>query len=325
MFLGSIPKQKPRLSAPGKAKPGIGVTLSPMSFPTPEIVVDTPCGCGEGPLWHAEERVVLWTDIPNGRLHRYDPASREHTVLLDHDRPIGGFTIEADGSLLLFRDKGNVVAFREGQLAETVIDHLPGEEALRFNDLIADPEGRVFAGTFAGGDPLGRLYRIEPDGSYEVVVEDVGCSNGLGFTRDLRTMYFIDTVPNRIDAFDYDRATGRISNRRTIASLEEGQGKPDGMTLDADGRLYVASFGGGGVFGFEPNADRTAAAPLGRVIDLPTARITSLTFAGDDLRDLYITSAGGGGRGDEDPAAGALFQVRSPVAGRPEFRSRLGG
>lgn len=294
-----------------------------MDMLTADVVVDTPCGTGEGPLWHPDHKVLLWTDIPNGTLHRYDPASGAHDVLLDHDRPIGGFTIQPDGSLLLFRDRGNVVVFRDGELAETVIDHIPGEESLRFNDVIADPEGRVFAGTMKGGDTLGRLYRIERDGSYEAVVDGVGCSNGLAFTEDLRTMYYIDTVPNRIDAFEYDRATGAITNRRTVASLDKSRGEaggPDGMTLDANDRLWVASFGGGGVFGFEPDGT-----PRGKIVDVPTSRVTSLTFAGEDLRDIYITSAGGGQRGDEDRHAGALFHTRSPVPGRPEFRSRIGG
>ena len=227
-----------------------------MDMLTAEVVVDVPCGTGEGPLWHPEEKVLLWTDIPGGTLHRYDPATGKHDVLIEHDRQIGGFTIQPDGSLLLFRDQGNVVAFRDGKVAETVIDHIPGEEQLRFNDVIADPEGRVFAGTMKGGDTLGRLYRIERDGSYEAVVDGVGCSNGMAFTEDLRTMYYIDTVPNRIDAFDYDRETGAITNRRTVASLDKSRGEaggPDGMTLDANDRLWVASFGGGGVFGFEPD------------------------------------------------------------------------
>jgi D-xylono/L-arabinono-1,4-lactonase len=293
-----------------------------MDMLTAEVVVDVPCGTGEGPLWHPDEKVLLWTDIPGGTLHRYDPASGKHDVLIESDRQIGGFTIQPDGSLLLFRDKGNVVAFRDGAVAETVIDHIPGEEELRFNDVIADPEGRVFAGTMKGGDTLGRLYRIERDGTYEAVVDGVGCSNGMAFTEDLRTMYYIDTVPNRIDAFDYDRETGAITNRRTVASLDKSRGEaggPDGMTLDANDRLWVASFGGGGVFGFE--SDGT---PRGKIIDVPTPRVTSLTFAGEDLRELYITSAGGGQRSDDDPHAGALFYARSPVPGRAEFRSRIG-
>ena len=293
-----------------------------MNMVTAEFVVDVPCGTGEGPLWHPDEQLLLWTDITGGTLHRYDPATGKHDTLLEHDRPIGGFTLQPDGSLLLFRDRGNVVVFRNGAVAETVIDHIPGEEELRFNDVIADPEGRVFAGTMKGGDTLGRLYRIERDGSYEAVVDGVGCSNGMAFTEDLRKLYYIDTAANRIDAFDYDRETGSITNRRTVASLHKSRGEaggPDGMTLDANDRLWVASFGGAGVFGFE--CDGT---PRGKIIDVPTPRVTSLTFAGEDLCEIYITSAGGGQRNDDDPHAGSLFYARSPVPGRAEFRSRIG-
>lgn len=188
----------------------------------PEPVANVPSHTGEGPLWHPDERVVYFTDIPNGRLYAFDPDTRTHRLVYE-GAPVGGMTLQEDGSLLLFRARGNVVQWRDGLEIE-VVPEIPMEVGTRFNDVIADPEGRVFAGTMPTGDAPGRLYRFDHDGSYRSVVEGVGCSNGMGFAPDLRAMYFIDTSIGRVDLFDYDRATGEISNRRPFVEIPPGRG-----------------------------------------------------------------------------------------------------
>ncbi|MHC4399621.1 MAG: SMP-30/gluconolactonase/LRE family protein, partial [Planctomycetota bacterium] len=111
-----------------------------------EIVVRSQCVLGEAPLWHPAEKRLYWADIDRGRLHRFDPATGEHKIVLE-GRPIGGLTCQADGSLLLFRDRGTVEIFRDGEIVRTVLPKIPDEATSRFNDVIADPRGRVFCGT----------------------------------------------------------------------------------------------------------------------------------------------------------------------------------
>ena len=133
---------------------------------------------------------------------------------------------------------------------------------VRFNDGKCDPSGRFWAGTMAlvkGPRPLGRLYRLDADGAVEVMLRDVGTSNGVAWSADRRTLYFIDTPLLRVDAFDYDDATGAIANRRTVISIPPGIGRPDGSTLDADGMLWIAMYEGWAVTRWNPRTGRTPA------------------------------------------------------------------
>ena len=188
----------------------------------PELIADYSCETGEGPLWHPGEKMVYWTDIPAGRVFRYDPATGMHEICYTGG-VVGGFTVQADGSLLFFMERGAVSVWRDGELS-TVIDEIPDERETRFNDVIADPEGRVFCGTMPTPERPGRLYRLDTDGTLHLILEDVGISNGMGFTADHRTMYFTDTPTLNIYRFDYDRKTGGISNREVFARATADDG-----------------------------------------------------------------------------------------------------
>ena len=281
----------------------------------PQLVADVPCVCGENPLWHPTHRRLYWVDIPRGTLFSYDPATGAHEPCLQTD-PIGGFTIQEDGRLLLFM-AGGAVKLWDGSALVTVIEQIPGETDTRFNDVIADPRGRVFAGTMSIPDRPGRLYRIETDGSYEVIIQPVGCSNGLGFTPDRHRVYYTDSIPREIALLDYDQATGELTNRRLFASLSQSEGLPDGLTVDAEGFIWSARWEGGCVVRYAPDGS------VDRRIDLPTPKVTSVIFAGEAYEDLYVTTAGGDERGADDPLAGALFCFRPGVRGVPEFPSRV--
>ena len=139
-----------------------------------EVIGDVACGLGEGALWHPVEHCLYWVDIDQGKLYRYKPAGGRCELVVS-GRPIGGLTYQADGSLLLLRDRGRVETWREGRLAGVVIDAIPAESGTRFNDCIADPRGRVYCGTMEP-DGRGRLYRIDTDGSYCVLLDDVACA-----------------------------------------------------------------------------------------------------------------------------------------------------
>ena len=286
----------------------------------PELIADYECEVGEGPLWHPQEKRLYWADIPAGRLFRYDPAPGSHEVFFDGD-VVGGFTFQADGSLLLFMAKGRVAVLRDGALTN-VIDQLPGEELLRFNDVIADPEGRVFCGTIPSDDGqegklLGRLYRLDTDGSITKVVDDIAISNGMGFTSDRRRMYFTDSLKG-IDVFDYDQATGDITNRTPLVRLPADGSSPDGMTMDAEGNIWSARWGASGVFGYRPDGTEF------RKVEFPTDAVSSVTFGGEEYADMYATTAGGHDKTANGPHAGALFRVNIGVKGLPEFLSRVG-
>lgn len=284
-----------------------------------ERVADTACAVGEGPLWHSERRAVYWSDIPNGRLYRFVPDAEIFETVYE-GRPVGGFTLQADGALLLFRDCGNVVVWRDGVEERVVLEHLPGLERTRFNDVCADPEGRVYCGTMTGPDVAGRLYRLDPDGAIHLLLDSLGTPNGMGFSPDLSRLYFNDTRPGRTWVFDYDRATGGLSNRRLFrdAAASGDPGRPDGLAMDAEGGVWTAQWDGAALLRFD------AEGRLDRRIEMPARKITSLCFAGDAMDDLYATSAGGDKRNAADPAAGALFRLRGAgVRGMPRFRSRI--
>jgi sugar lactone lactonase YvrE len=186
----------------------------------------------------------------------------------------------------------------------------------RMNDGKCDGAGRFWAGTM-GFEPIpgaGALYRLDADRNVTTVLENVTISNGLGWSPDDATMYYIDSSTNRIDAFDYDTETGKIRNRRRLIEVPQEQGMPDGMTVDAEGFLWVALWGGCSVRRYAPDGTPDL------VVELPASQITCPTFGGKDLSELYVTSATQGLLEEElqeQPYAGALFCCRPGVAGMP--------
>jgi sugar lactone lactonase YvrE len=288
-----------------------------MSF---QVLADYANVCGEGPLWHAAEKRVYWGDIPTGRLFRYDPATGQHELVY-HDRPVGGYTIQADGSLLLFRDRGNVVMWRDGQVVKTIIEEVPELTDTRFNDVVADPEGRVFCGTMSSKTIKGRLHRLDLDGSLHVLLTDQGTPNGMGFSPDLSKMYYNDSNKATTWLFDYDRKSGAIANQRVFrdAKASGDRGRQDGLVVDSEGHVWTARWDGSCVLRFDPFGEPAGA------FDLPCPNVTSLIFGGDRLDQLYVTSAGGDKKDQHGPHAGALFRLDGHGAtGQTEFLSRVG-
>ena len=282
----------------------------------PELIADYACKTGEGPLWHPDEKRLYWVDIPNGRMFRYDPATEKHEQFYEGE-VVGGFTIQQDGALLLFMARGAIAIWREGQELDYVVPELEHEGASRFNDVIADPAGRVFCGTMPSPDHLGRLYQLDLDGAIVEVLSEVGCSNGMGFTADRRRMYFTDLPTKRIDVFDYDEETGELANRRPFVAVGEEEGIPDGMTVDAEGGVWGARWDGSCLVRY------TSEGVEERRVELPARKVSCATFGGDDYGDLYVTTGGGDEKATEGDGAGALFRVRPGIQGVPEFRSRI--
>ena len=173
----------------------------------PELICDYGCEIGENPLWHPFDNRLYWCDIPTGGLFRFDPRSGKHEQF-HQGEPVGGFTIQADGSLLLFMAKGAVKIWRESGMV-TVIDHLPDEQETRFNDVIADPAGRVFCGMMPTKDRPGRLYRLDTSGEIKLILDDISLPNGLAFSLDRKHLYFTDSMAYKVYRFDYDETIRR--------------------------------------------------------------------------------------------------------------------
>lgn len=282
---------------------------------TPSIIADYQCHNAEGPLWHALEERLYWSDLTTGRLFRYDYASKTHEQIYSGEA-VGGFTIQQDGSLLLFKARGAIERWQEGKIT-TLIPEIPDERETRFNDVIADPAGRVFCGTMPAPNRLGRLYRLDTDGSLTQILDGLGVSNGMGFTPDHKQLYHTDSDKREIYKFDYDQFSGNITNQRVHITTPEDEGVPDGMTVDAEGYIWSARWDGGHLFRYTPDGTEVLRIPF------PAKKVTSVTFGGPDYTDIYVTTAGGDNRDEEGAGAGAVFHLNLGVQGVPEFLSRI--
>ena len=283
----------------------------------PELIADYLNHVGEGPLWHVAEKRLYWADIPQGRIFWFDPATGEHAQFFQ-ERQIGGFTIQEDGTLLLFMDRGSIALLRDGELSY-LVDEIPDERETRFNDVIADPRGSVFCGTMPTDTQPAKLYRLDPDGSLTVVLENIGLSNGLGFTLDRKQMYYTDSFARKIYIFDYDENTSEISNQRVFVETPEGdeEGIPDGMTVDAEGYVWSARAGGSVLVRYTPEGVEE------RRISFPAKMVSSVTFGGPDMDEIYVTTIGGDNRDEQGPGAGGLFRLKLGIKGVPDFHSRI--
>jgi sugar lactone lactonase YvrE len=294
---------------------------------SPSIAADTHCHTGEGPLYHPEEAVVYFLDIPRADLYRHDPTESSHERVLDAEGAIGGFTIQEDGDLLLFCDEGRIQPWsREDGLGDPVVESIDGEGDARFNDVIADPAGRVFAGTMDRTEPAenpGSLYRLDTDGSLTELETGLPIPNGMGFTPDRDRLYFTETVEGRIYRYDYDESTGAVSNREVFVDANDVPGNPDGMTVDAEGCVWAAFWDGGRIARYDPDGTEIER------VELPAKKVSAVTFGGAEYDTAYVTTALGPGEGEpgtreeEGPGAGALFTVGLGVDGVPEFRSNV--
>ncbi|MFB6143075.1 MAG: SMP-30/gluconolactonase/LRE family protein [Halorientalis sp.] len=284
-----------------------------------ERVADYGNVTGEGPLWHPDEGVLYWVDIPEGDVFRYDPATDEHELAHDDDRRIGGFTVQADGDLLLFVDDGTVQRWHsEDGLGDRVVEEIPEERGSRFNDVVAGPEGRVYAGTMAEGGSPGRLYRVNRDATVDVLVEDVATSNGMGFSPDNNRFYHAETGAETIWEFDFDRATGDLRNRREFATTVGASGKPDGLTVDEAGGVWSARWNGHCAVRYRPDGTEDYR------VRFPARKVASIVFAEPDYDVAYVpTATAGFPAATEGEGAGALYRFEPDVGGLPEFRSRV--
>jgi sugar lactone lactonase YvrE len=279
-----------------------------------ECILPAGAVLGEGPVWDDSRQRLWWVDIERCELHSFDPANgTDRSWTLPHRIGFAVPTIRSD--LAIGTQRGLMRFDPESGAATPVIDpesHLPDN---RFNDAKCDLAGRLWAGTMAVSEApaLGSLYRV--DGSWRIdrMVTEVNISNGLAWTADGRTMYFIDSPTRRVDAFDFDPLTGDIANRRTAIKVTGGF--PDGMCIDAAGNLWVALWGGWSVACYNSRTGAQIAK-----VEVPVEAVTSCCFGGSGLDELYITTASrdldASGR-TQQPLAGSVFRAQPGIAGLP--------
>ncbi|MBP1153391.1 MULTISPECIES: SMP-30/gluconolactonase/LRE family protein [unclassified Paenibacillus] len=285
---------------------------------TAELVWDGKATLGEGPSWDHRSGLLLWVDIEGKRVHYYNPAAGSNRTI-QLDQMVGTAVPRAGGGLILALEHGLHTLDLKTERLTKLIEPEEGVESNRFNDGKCDEAGRFWVGTMNMQDeePTGALYCLETNGTLRKVVEGVTISNGLGWSTDGRTMYYIDTPTKRVVAYDYSSASGAISNCRTVVRIPEDQGYPDGMTVDEEGMLWVAHWEGWQVSRWNPQTGEKIG-----FVRLPAARVTSCTFGGEHYDELYITTARTGLTEEqlaEQPYAGGLFRIKPGVKGRPTF------
>lgn len=281
-----------------------------------ELVLDAGAELGEAPSWDPVTRRLLWVDITPGIVHRFDPASGE-----DEGWHVGasvGAAAPTDGGRLALavRDGFAILDPATGRV-EPIADVGASAVGTMMNDGKVDPAGRFWAGTkdLDGRRPIGSLFRLGADQQAVRVLDGVTISNGLAWSPDGRMMYYIDSATYGIDAFDFDPESGSVANRRRQVELPRAWGLPDGMTVDAEGLLWVAFWGGSAVRRLSPGGE------LVEAVDLPVSQVTSCAFGGDAFDELFVTSARDGvpeDRRASQPHAGGVFRLRPDVPGLPE-------
>jgi len=280
-----------------------------------ECILDAKALVGECPRWSVAEQKLWWVDIDGCLLHRFDPATGldEHWHLPSEP---GCLAIHECGDVLLALREG-VYRFNPVSAQLTLLarpDYDPG--TTRFNDGRCDQAGRFWVGTLYEPRlaPQAQLYCFEA-GQLNVRAGNVTVANGLAFSPDNRTLYWADSPAYRIDCFDFDLASGRISNRRLFHQFQHGAGRPDGAAVDRDGNYWIALYAGGAIVALRPDGSVLHRTPL------PVLRPTMLSFGGAALNKLFITSARAGASEEEllqYPLSGGIFCMDVDVVGMAE-------
>jgi sugar lactone lactonase YvrE len=277
-----------------------------------DVAVRATAVLGEGPTWDAATGTLLWVDILASEVHRFDPGGGEDPVLRTPQH-VGAAKPRAGGGLVLNLRDG-IGRYAAGGAFDWLVTW--AEDGRRGNDAAVDAGGRLWAGTMRYDEAPGggRLYRVDPSGDVVTVLPEVTTSNGIGWSPDGRLMYYIDTPTRRVDVFDVDGDTGLVARRRPFLDLARVPGLPDGLTVDADGCLWVALWDGGAVRRYTPGG------VLDLVVEVPASRTTACAFGGPGLGDLYITSATVGldpAKLAAQPLAGSVFVLPAAGAGLP--------
>jgi sugar lactone lactonase YvrE len=266
---------------------------------------------GEGPIWHTSEQALYWIDIERSLYHRFHPATASHETV-PVGQKVGTLAFRKSGGFVLAGEHGFALWHPEEKRLEPFGKQADGANPVGFNDGAVDAQGRFWAGTLVG-EANNSLYRLDPDGSVHLMDTGFGIPNGIGWSLDDQTMYFTDSSTSTIYAYTFDPETGRIGKRRVLVDSSNRPGVPDGLTVDAEGYIWSARWGAGCVERYDPKGN------LVQTVRVPATFPTSVAFGGENLHDLYITSALYEIPVEERhryPFDGDLFRFRGEVRGR---------
>ncbi|MBP1993437.1 SMP-30/gluconolactonase/LRE family protein [Paenibacillus eucommiae] len=285
---------------------------------TATLVLDAKAALGEGPSWDAERKLLYWVDITRESFHAFNPVTGTDEVF-QVGQQVGAVVPRRSGGVILAMQQGfYAYDFTSGALTPLgdPEEHLPNN---RFNDGKCDAAGRFWAGTMRmnehGSD--GTLYCLEPDLTIRPVLSGLAVSNGIAWSSDNRKMYFIDSLTRVVMEYEFDLESGTLSNGRAAVQLEEGPSLPDGMTIDEEGMLWVAEWDGYRVGRWNPNTGE-----LLQSVEVPSARVTSCVFAGENMDNIYITTSRKDLSDEElrlQPLAGGLFHYKAQVRGAATY------
>lgn len=274
-----------------------------------EQLTDAGLEHGEGPVWDSVAGVLRLVDLFRGDIVTFDPRTRGLTRT--HVATVAAaLRPRAGGGWVIATERGFAVTDPDSWVLRPVAEAF-SDPALRMNDGGCDAAGGFLCGSMAWDQQqgAGSLYRLAPDGTVSVVLSGVTISNGFCLDPAERLAYYADTPTGRIDVFDVEADGATLGGRRPFVELEAGAGWPDGLTVDADGGVWVALYGGSAVRGYRPDGSLEA------VVTVPTPHVTACTFGGDALDEMFITTSTEGLDVDRDPVAGSLFRVRPGVRG----------
>jgi L-arabinonolactonase len=264
------------------------------------------CVGGENPLWDPKQRVVYYVDNSGKKIHRFDPST---------GRSQTWETASVVTTLVLRRQGGAVITLADGihlfdfaTGVTTLVSPLPSPPPYVFNDGKVDRRGRFLIGAstkkFESPQPDGGLFRLDPTGQCLKLHGDIHYSNGPCFAPDDKTFYFSDSWRKTVYAYDYDITTGGIANQRPLINTAEFNGLPDGATVDSNGLLWVAIYGGGKIVAYRPDGT------VVRVLEVPSKYVSSVAFGGKEFDELYVTTIIHRAEGDpEEPGAGYLYRI----------------
>jgi sugar lactone lactonase YvrE len=283
-----------------------------------ELILDIRAELGEGPSWDQEKQVLYWVDILEKKVNIFDPITN-HNRQIQLEQFVGAIVPRNSDEAVIVLEKGfYVLNLMTGKV--TLIDEPEvRKQDNRFNDGKCDVVGRFWAGTMSLSNvpEQGALYCLDTNLNVGKKLSGVGISNGIAWSPDNKWMYYIDTPTNKVVCFDINIETGDIDNPIDVIHFPEGEGSPDGMTIDEEGMLWIAHWGGSKVSRWNPKTGKQL-----QTIDIPALNVTSCTFGGKELNELYITTARTGMTEEQlarYPYSGGLFRIKMEVKGRPAY------